>query len=199
MDRIMSFPADILGFLFRQPTEQTSTKVQSESLLPSQKSPLPLNHSDQQSHSRSLSQLQVSSLDGKEVSTNLSGRTTSEDVYLRNALKADIRGVSVSKGFRELGQPKAGSFKTDDGQKRCFSSLNSTNSDGARVLKRLRHEKDSSMSTLSFLDKDSQKDYLESEARQAYEPSDRGKALRKPYEQSVKGRALCKASSPGRH
>ena len=199
MDRIMSFPADILGFFFRQPTEQTSTKVQSESLLPSQKSPFPLNHSDQQSHSRSLSQLQVSSLDSKEVSTNLSSRNTSEDVYLRNALKADIRGVSVSKGFRELGQPKAGSFKADDGQKRCFSSLNSTNSDGARVLKRSRHEKDSSMSTLSFLDKASQKDYLESEARQAYEPSDKGKAFRKPYEQSVKGRAVCRAFSQGRH
>ena len=180
MDRVMSFPANILGFLFRQPTEQTNTKVQSESLLPSQKSPLPLNHSDQQLPSRSLSQMRVSSLDTKDISTYLSGRTTLEDVYLRNAPDVDSLSVA-SGGFRELGQPKAGSVKTDAGQKRRFSSLNSTGSDGERVLKRFRHGEDSLMSTQNSLDKASLK---------AYEPSDKGKASRKPYEQS--GRASCK-------
>ena len=179
MDRFMSFPADISGFLFRQPTDQTSTQVQSASLLPSQKPPPPPNHSDQQLPSRSLSQMPASSLDSKEFSTYLSGRTTSEDVYSRNDLNVNSLSV-VSGGFRELGQPKAGSFKADAGQKRCISSLNSTTSDGKTVLDRLCHGEDSLMPTQNSLDKASLK---------AYEPSDKGKASRKAYEQSVKSKA----------
>ena len=63
--------------------------------------------------------------------------------------KAGIKGLSaVSMGFRELGQPKAGSFKTDAGQKRHFSSTNPTGSNDERSLKRLRHGEDSLMPTL---------------------------------------------------
>ena len=62
--------------------------------------------------------------------------------------KVDIKDLPVdSKGFRELGQPKAGSFKTVAGQKRHFSSIDSTSSDGERPLKRLRHGEGSLLST----------------------------------------------------
>ena len=62
------------------------------------------------------------------------------------ACKIDIKDLSAaSKGFREL--PKAGSFKTDAGQKRCFSSTHSAGSDGERPLKRLRRGQDSLTST----------------------------------------------------
>ena len=79
----MNFPMNVLGFLFRQPTEQESTKAQDDSLLSSQKPLLPLNHSGQQLHSRNLSEMRISSLDSKEISTYLSSRTTLKDVHSR--------------------------------------------------------------------------------------------------------------------
>ena len=83
----MSFPANISGFLFKRPTQQTSTKVQSDSLLSSQNSQQLSNHSGQQLPSRSLSQMRVSSLDSKEISAYLSSKTTFKDVHSRNAGK----------------------------------------------------------------------------------------------------------------
>ena len=83
----MNFLANISSHLFRQPTQQTSTRAQSDSLSSSQKSPQLSNHSDQQLHSKSLSKMRVSSLDSKEISAHLSSKTTFKDVYSRNAGK----------------------------------------------------------------------------------------------------------------
>ena len=61
------------------------------------------------------------------------------------SFKSVIKGLSaISGGFRE----KAGSFKTDAEQKRHFSSINSTGSDGERPLKHSRHGEDSLKSTI---------------------------------------------------
>ena len=83
----MSLPAKILGFLFRQPTEQPSAKVQNIGLPSSQKPSLLSNHSGQQLPSRSLSQMQVSSLDSKEISTYLGSRSTINNVWHRHHVK----------------------------------------------------------------------------------------------------------------
>lgn len=67
-------------------------------------------------------------------------------------LKVDIKGLSaVPTGFSELSQPKTGSFKTDAGQNRHFSSANSAGSDGERPLKRLRVREDPLMPTIRKL------------------------------------------------
>lgn len=83
----MNFPAKILGFLFGQPTEQISTQAQPDSLSPSQKPPLLSNHSGQHLQQRSLSQMQVSSLDSKTISTYLTSHTTLHDVFVRKSGK----------------------------------------------------------------------------------------------------------------
>ena len=83
----MSLPAKILGFLFRQPIEQPSAKVQNDGLPSSQKPSLTSNHSGQQLPSRSLSQMQVSSLDSKEISTYLGSRSTIKNVWHRHPVK----------------------------------------------------------------------------------------------------------------
>ena len=71
--------------------------------------------------------------------------------------KVDIKDQSVDS--KELGQPKAGSFKTVAGQKRHFSSIDSTSSDGERPLKRLRHGEDSLMSTAPVNNAEARKAY----------------------------------------
>ena len=94
----MNFLTNISNYLFRQPTEQTSTRAQSDSLLSSQKAPLLSNHSGQQLPSRSLPQMRVSSLDSKEISTYLSSKTTLEDLYSRNAGKY-VNYLNLLTGF----------------------------------------------------------------------------------------------------
>lgn len=69
-------------------------------------------------------------------------------------LKVDIKdSPAVPRGVSELSQPKTGSFKTDAGQNRHFSSANSAGSDGKRPPKRSRAREDSLMTTIKKLKK----------------------------------------------